>query len=130
MEGTLINVPMQLVGDLGGGFEFLRTHDVYSVVRVPDSEEDSLDLSQSGVRFEAGTAMVVHPGEDYHLPAGRFHASLHLGTTVTIMERDPDYRGGGLARVACRINETPDNSWVRAGHAIPDWAADIIRKYV
>lgn len=124
--GTLVNVPMRVYRDVPG---FLNTHELYEVARVEGSEEDSLVSTGERVRFDARDAELVHPGEVYLFPAGIFHASLHLGTTVTVMRRDPAYRGGGRALVACRIGEEPDNSWIRADHAIPEWAWDLIHKY-
>lgn len=127
-EGTLINVPMSYVAD-SRSIGFSPTHDLYRVVRVPNSEEDTLELLQAGVRFTSREAKVVNPGESYRFAAHKFHVSLHLGTTVTIMRRDPRYPGGGKARVACRVGEEPDNSWIRANHEIPEWAWDAIRRH-
>lgn len=124
LEGTLVNVEMLACPALG-----FPTHELYRVDRVPGSEEDALVTAHELVRFEAGEATVVHPRESYGFPAMAYHASLHLGTTVTLMTRGAYHGDGSDTRVACRIGEEPDNSWVRGDHEIPGWAWDLIRRH-
>jgi hypothetical protein len=128
--GTLVNIVMEPIAD-PRRFGQEPTHRIYEVARVPGSEEDSLQPSDGWdpVRFDAAYTQIINAGEEYSLGAHEFHVSLHLGTTVTIMRRDPAYRGGGVAQVACRIGEEPDNSWVRGGHEVPDWALELIERY-
>lgn len=135
LVGTLVNVNVHPRFNTnrrvrsGGGWGN-PTHNLYQVVRDPGTEETKLKSMRKRCWFEAGPALVVGIRDGYHMEPGQFHASFHLGTTVTYIKKDltkPQYLGG-LARVACRIGERPDNSWVRE-QEIPEWAKPILDEW-
>ena len=135
LQGTIVNVnllPMfnrNLSIRLGHGWGN-PTHNLYQVVRDKDTEETSLKSMRKRCWFAEQSTLLVGVKDGYHMEPGQFHASFHLGTTVTVIKKDltkPQYLGS-LARVACRIGERPDNSWVRDQPA-PEWAKPILDRW-
>jgi hypothetical protein len=132
LAGTLININFrELRGSNGRGHGWgTATHNTYAVARDPQSQETRLRLMPNRrVCLVPRSSVIVHAGDGYHMEEGVFHASFHLGTTVSVITKGRTDYADRLARVAVRVGERPDNDWVRGEQEIPGWAMDLVRRY-
>jgi hypothetical protein len=127
LKGTLVQIPLYTTV-YGRHRAKLGTHVLYEA-RSTGGEETTLVRSGYTAKFSPVTTLFVHEGDGYRMRPGDFHATFHMGTTVTLMRKLRVVDSALQPTVAVRKGERPDNSWSRGDHAIPTWALDLIEEY-